>query len=165
MLIGIDSSPCSLSLTNRRTLRSTTKCHQNKLDLKIVFVQKSFFFNISSFSPNHADWNQRRLFSSNLPGMFVKFGVYYFPWILETKFVVSKKNMIKLFRRFMPPNTNSKLKAIGEQCSETEFKGWRKENFLSTIFCLMEALKSFQQNQKFISRMKAQNISYYGLYY
>ena len=43
MLIGIDSSPCSLSLRNRSTLCSTTKCHQNKSDLKRVFVQKSFF--------------------------------------------------------------------------------------------------------------------------
>ena len=43
MLIGIDSSPCSLSLRNRSTLCSTTKCHQIKSDLKNVFVQKSFF--------------------------------------------------------------------------------------------------------------------------
>ena len=47
MLIGIDSSTCSLSLRNRSTLCSTTKCHQNKSDLKNVFVQK-FFFSISS---------------------------------------------------------------------------------------------------------------------
>ena len=72
MLIGIDSSPRSLSLRNRSTLCSTTKCHQNKSDLKNVFVQKSFFFNIFySFNPNHAYWNQRRLFSGNLPGMFL----------------------------------------------------------------------------------------------
>ena len=72
MLIGIDSSPCSLSLRNRSTLCLTTKCHQNKSDLKNVFVQKSFFFNIFySFNPNHAYWNQRRLFSGILPGMFV----------------------------------------------------------------------------------------------
>ena len=44
MLIGIDSNPCSLSLRNRSTFCSTTKCHQNKWDLKNVFVQKSFFF-------------------------------------------------------------------------------------------------------------------------
>ena len=50
---------------------STTKCHQNKSDLKYVFVQKSFFFNIYSFNHNHAYWNQRRLFSGNLPGMFI----------------------------------------------------------------------------------------------
>ena len=62
MLIGTDSSPCSLSLSNRSTLCSTKKCHQNKSDLKNVFVQKSFFFNIYSFDPNHAYWNQRRLF-------------------------------------------------------------------------------------------------------
>ena len=50
---------------------STTKCHQNKSDLKNNFVQKSFFFNIFySFNPNHAYWNQRRLSSGNLPGMF-----------------------------------------------------------------------------------------------
>ena len=73
MLIGIDSSPCSLSLRNRSTLCSTTKCHQNKSDLKNVFVQ-NFFFNIFySFNPNHAYWNQRRLFSGNLPGMFRSF--------------------------------------------------------------------------------------------
>ena len=71
MLIGIDSSPCSFSLRNRSTLCSTTKCHQNKLDLKNEFVQKIFFFNIFySFNPNHAYWNQRRLFSGSLPGMF-----------------------------------------------------------------------------------------------
>ena len=71
MLIGIDNSPCSPSLRNRSTLCSTTKCHQNKSDLKNIFVQKSFFFNIFySFNPNHAYWNQRRLFSGNLPGMF-----------------------------------------------------------------------------------------------
>ena len=46
MLIGIDSSPCSLSLRDRSTLCSTTKCHQNKSDLKNVFVQK--FFSITS---------------------------------------------------------------------------------------------------------------------
>ena len=70
MLIGVDSSPCSLSLRNR-SICSTTKCHQNKSDLKNIFVQKSFFFNIFySFNPNHAYWNQRRLFSGNLPGMF-----------------------------------------------------------------------------------------------
>ena len=74
MLIGIDSSPCSLSLRNRSTLSSTTKCHQNKSDLKNVFVQKSFFFNIFySFNPNRAYWNQRRLFSGNLPGMLLYF--------------------------------------------------------------------------------------------
>ena len=43
MLIGIDSSPCSLSLRNRSTLCSTTKCHKNKSDLKNVFVQNFFF--------------------------------------------------------------------------------------------------------------------------
>ena len=92
MLIGIDSSPCSLSLRNRSTLCSTTKCHQNKSDLENDFVQKSFFrylllfqsqscllesmaaiFRQSAgyiFNPNHAYWNQWRLFSGNLPGMF-----------------------------------------------------------------------------------------------
>ena len=74
MLIGIDSNPCSLSLRNRSTLCSTTKCHQNKSDLKNVFVQKKFF-NIYSFNPNHAYWNQRRLFSGNLPAMFQKLAV------------------------------------------------------------------------------------------
>ena len=49
MLIGIDGSPCSLSLRNRSTLCSTTKCHQNKSDLKNVFVQKSFFFHYLFF--------------------------------------------------------------------------------------------------------------------
>ena len=43
-VIGIDSSPCSLSLGNRSTLCSNTTCYQNKSDLKNVFVQKSFFF-------------------------------------------------------------------------------------------------------------------------
>ena len=47
MLIGIDSSPCSLSLRNRSTLSSTTKCHQNKSDLK-MFLYKNLFFSISS---------------------------------------------------------------------------------------------------------------------
>ena len=45
MLIGIDSS---LSLRNRSC--STTKCHQNKSDLKNVFVQKSFFSKSSILS-------------------------------------------------------------------------------------------------------------------
>ena len=86
MLIGIDSSPCSLSLGNRSTLCSTTKCHQNKSDLKNVFVQKSFFFNIFySFNPNHAYWNQRRLFSGNLPGMFQKTFTKKLPTKQETK--------------------------------------------------------------------------------
>ena len=36
-----------------------------------MFLYKNFFFNIFySFNPNHAYWNQRRLFSGNLPGMF-----------------------------------------------------------------------------------------------
>ena len=36
-----------------------------------MFLNKNlFFFNIYSFNPNHAVWNQRRLFSGNLPGMF-----------------------------------------------------------------------------------------------
>ena len=51
--------------------------HRNKSELKNVFVQKSFFFNtFYSFNPNHAYWNQRRLFSGNLPGMF--FNVAHF---------------------------------------------------------------------------------------
>ena len=37
-----------------------------------MFLYKNlFFFNIFCyFNPNHAYWNQRRLFSGNLPGMF-----------------------------------------------------------------------------------------------
>ena len=37
-----------------------------------MFLYKNLFFlNIFySFNPNHAYWNQRRLFSGNLPGMF-----------------------------------------------------------------------------------------------
>ena len=36
-----------------------------------MFLYKNlFFFNIYSFNPNRAYWNQRRLFSGNLPGMF-----------------------------------------------------------------------------------------------
>ena len=66
MLIGIDSSPCIFSLRNRSTLCSTTKCHQNKSDLKNLFFFNFFY----SFNPNHAYWNQWRLFSGNLPGMF-----------------------------------------------------------------------------------------------
>ena len=39
-----------------------------------MFLYKNlFFFNIYSFNPNHAYWNQRRLFSGNLPGMFIFF--------------------------------------------------------------------------------------------
>ena len=44
MLIGFDSSPCSLSLRNRSTLCSTTKCYQNKSDLKIFLYKNLFFF-------------------------------------------------------------------------------------------------------------------------
>ena len=90
MLIGIASGPCSLSLRNRSRLCSATKCHQNKSDLKNVFVQKSFFFNIYSFNPNHAYWNQRRLFSGNLPGMFINCS-----W---TKFIA---NIVNVFVFFM----------------------------------------------------------------
>ena len=36
-----------------------------------MFLYKNFFSDIFySFNPNHAYWNQRRLFSGNLPGMF-----------------------------------------------------------------------------------------------
>ena len=98
MLIGIDTSPCSLSLRNRSTLCSTTKCHQNKSDLKNVFVQKSFSISsilsipimliginggyfpaicrvcfIFRFNPNMRLARQRRLFSCNLPAMFYFF--------------------------------------------------------------------------------------------
>ena len=40
-----------------------------------MFLYKNlFFFNIFCyFNPNHAYWNQRRLFSGNLPGMFAVF--------------------------------------------------------------------------------------------
>ena len=40
-----------------------------------MFLHKNlFFFNIFCyFNPNHAYWNQRRLFSGNLPGMFLVF--------------------------------------------------------------------------------------------
>ena len=39
-----------------------------------MFLYKNlFFFNIFySFNPNHAYWNQRRLFSGNPPGMFLE---------------------------------------------------------------------------------------------
>ena len=44
-----------------------------QIGLRKCFCTKIFFFfNIFySFNPNHAYWNQRRLFSGNLPGMFV----------------------------------------------------------------------------------------------
>ena len=71
MLIGIDSSLCSLSLRNRRTLCSTTKCHQNKSDLKNVFVQ--IFFSISS------------IFS--IPIMPIGINVGYFPAICRVCFL------------------------------------------------------------------------------
>ena len=36
-----------------------------------MFLYKNLFFDILySFNPNLAYWNQRRLFSGNLPGMF-----------------------------------------------------------------------------------------------
>ena len=36
-----------------------------------MFLCKNLFFNIFCFfNPNNAYWNQRRLFSGNLPGMF-----------------------------------------------------------------------------------------------
>ena len=70
MLVSIDTRPCRLSLTDRSTLCSTTKCHQNKSDLKNVFVQYFFFNFFYSFNPNHAYCYQRWLFSGDLPGMF-----------------------------------------------------------------------------------------------
>ena len=40
-----------------------------------MFLYKNLFFNIFCyFNPNHAYWNQRRLFSGNLPGMFFEAG-------------------------------------------------------------------------------------------
>ena len=79
MLIGIDSNPVA-SLYETEVC-STTKCHQNESDLKNVFVQ--FFFNVFySFNPNQAYWNQRRLFSGNLSGMF--FNIIYF--LIEINF-------------------------------------------------------------------------------
>ena len=37
-----------------------------------MFLYKNlFFFDIYSFNPNHAYWNERRLFSGILPGMFM----------------------------------------------------------------------------------------------
>ena len=95
MLIGIDSSTCSLSLRNGSTLCSTTKCHQNKSELKNVFVQKSFFFNIFCyFNPNYAYWNQRRLFSGNLPGMFV---FCTRSWVLQLFFYIPKLSIWVVF--------------------------------------------------------------------
>ena len=96
MLICIDSSPCSLSLRNRSTLCSTTKCHQNNSDLNNFFVQKSFFFNIFySFNPNHAYWNQRQLFSGNLPGMFLYFFLLNFHSNLRKEYVGVKNKFPK----------------------------------------------------------------------
>ena len=38
----------------------------------MFLYENLFFFNIFCyFNPSHAHWNQRRLFSGNLPGMFV----------------------------------------------------------------------------------------------
>ena len=69
MLIVIDRSPCSLSLRNRSMFNYEMP---SKIGLKNCFCTKIFFFfNIFCyFNPNHAYWNQRRLFSGNLPGMF-----------------------------------------------------------------------------------------------
>ena len=37
-----------------------------------MFLYKNLFFDIFYFfNPNYAYWNQRRLFSGNLPGMFL----------------------------------------------------------------------------------------------
>ena len=45
-----------------------------------MFLYKNLiFFDIFySFNPNHAYWNQRRLFSGNLPGMFLIFRRFLF---------------------------------------------------------------------------------------
>ena len=50
-----------------------------------MFLYKNlFFFNIFySFNPNHAYWNQGRLFSGNLPGMF-NFSVVFVCYIKLT---------------------------------------------------------------------------------
>ena len=37
----------------------------------MLLYENLFFFNVFCyFNPSHAYWNQRRLFSGNLPGMF-----------------------------------------------------------------------------------------------
>ena len=69
MLIGIDSSPCRLSLRSRSMFNY--EMPSKWIGLKKCFCAKIFFLKIFySFDPNHAYWNQRRLFSGNLPAMF-----------------------------------------------------------------------------------------------
>ena len=90
MLIGIDSSPCSLSLRNRITLCSTTKCHQNKSDLKNVLVQKSFFFSIVSIL--------------SIPVMLIGINGGYFPAICRVcfQFMAGHKRLSRLFSGNLP---------------------------------------------------------------
>ena len=79
MLIGVDSSTCSFSPRNRSTLCSTTKCHQNKLDLENVLVQKSFF-SISSIL--------------SIPIMLIGINGDYFPAICRVCFHFLEKFLI-----------------------------------------------------------------------
>ena len=65
MLIGIDTSPCAVSLYVQ--LQNDIK----KVRTLELFVQNHFFTSFFSFNPNLGYGNQRRLFSGNLPGMFV----------------------------------------------------------------------------------------------
>ena len=81
-----------------------------------MFCTKIFFFNIFCyFNPNHAYWNQRRLFSGNLPGMFIRFeDVKYEVSFLITNFVgVSCKEM---------PHVKKGRSAEQKSKSEKEFR-------------------------------------------
>ena len=65
----------------------------------MVLHKNLFFFNIFCyFNPNHAYWNQRRLFSGNLPGMFEDYpNIEYLTLTLVFERVQS---FIKLCRRY-----------------------------------------------------------------
>ena len=56
-----------------------------------MFLYKNLFFDIFySFNPNHAYWNQRRLFSGNLPGMV---SLHWEMWLQES--FARAKNWVK----------------------------------------------------------------------
>ena len=60
---------------------------------KMFSYKKSFFFNIFySFNPNHVYWNQRRLFSGNLPGIFSIFRIGFFVNGFPNPFIVRSRS-------------------------------------------------------------------------
>ena len=105
-----------------------------------MFLYKNlFFFNIFySFNHNHAYWNQRRLFSSNLPGMFLNLSKILFQFAIVSKICQNFLSFSEFNSHYWPTKFLGLENGLLEQTFQTKigfaFFYCNVENFFNFAF-------------------------------